>query len=105
MALIEVTLTPAWKRIVKSSDETEAVETTEDAEMETTPAPKTVEIEEADESSTGKRRLVTLRRLLALGVVAGAVVAIRRFRGMGTDATDEDPAIDVETPDETAAEQ
>lgn len=86
MALIELELAPAWKRVVT----TDEPETAEVAETEPTTAPR-------------GRRIVTVPRLVVLGVVVGAVAMARRL--MGEEASiPEQATIDVETPDEAEAE-
>ena len=109
MALIELNLAPAWKRVVTTDEETETTAETASTETAETGStePRTVDIvEEEEEAPTGgKRRLLTFRRLFVLGLLVGAVVGLRRLRRMRSEMGGEEPTIDVEAPDERSTEQ
>jgi hypothetical protein len=105
MALIELELSPAWKRVV--DDET-GVDPTDTESRTTEPAAETERIEVVEETPAKKRRLLTPRRVLGLGLVVGGVVLARRVgrvvEGMQVEAPAEGSTIDVEATDETPAE-
>lgn len=108
MALIDFTLAPAWKRIV-TDDETLRAEM-DLSEEPTTPSERSIPVESGDdeESTAPKRRRVTLRRVLALGLTVGAVATALRLRGvLSEDLSDpeSESTIDVEMTDEAEAEQ
>lgn len=106
MAIIDFTLAPAWKRIV-TDDETAApdeMDATEQSEATDPEGTTVVEIVD-EEQDAPKRRLVTPRRMMALGAVIGTIAVVRRLRRViSREVPDAESTIDVETPDDHEVE-